>query len=81
VLGHPGYAVPGIEETISLALRVGSRTRSDVRCAGISLNTSKLDESAARKLIAAESERMGCPVADPMRGGEAFDRLVEACLA
>ena len=54
---------------------------SFIRCAGISLNTSKLDEPAARKLIAEESSRLGCPVADPMRGGEAFDRPVDACLA
>ncbi|MFC5578590.1 DUF1611 domain-containing protein [Lysobacter niabensis] len=81
VLGHPGYAVPGIEETIYLALRLGSRTRPNIRCAGVSLNTSKLSESAARKLIAEESSRLGRPVADPMRGGEAFDRLVDACLA
>jgi len=81
VLGHPGYAVPGIEETIYLALRLGSRTRPNIRCAGVSLNTSKLSESAARRLIAEESTRLGRPVADPMRGGEAFDRLVDACLA
>jgi hypothetical protein len=29
----------------------------------------------------AESERLGLPVADPIRGGEAFGRLVDACLA
>jgi hypothetical protein len=28
----------------------------------------------------AESQKLGLPVADPMRGGPAFDRLVEACL-
>ena len=27
------------------------------------------------------SESLGMPVADPMRGGPAFERLVEACLA
>ncbi len=81
VLGHPGYAVPGIEETIELALRLGSRTRPNIRCAGVSLNTAKLDGAAAQRLIVAESERLGLPVADPMRGGAAFDRLVDACLA
>ena len=28
-----------------------------------------------------ESERLGLAVADPMRGGTMFDRLVSACLA
>ena len=31
--------------------------------------------------MAAESERLGLPVADPIRGGEAFVRLVDSCLA
>jgi hypothetical protein len=32
-------------------------------------------------LLASESDRLGYAVADPMRGGAAFDRLVEDCLA
>ncbi|NZA24791.1 DUF1611 domain-containing protein [Luteimonas sp. SJ-92] len=80
VLGHPGYPLPGIEETIELNLRLGRRTNPRIRCAGVSLNTAKLDAAQAERLIAAESERLGCPVADPMRGGEAFRRLAQACL-
>jgi uncharacterized NAD-dependent epimerase/dehydratase family protein len=81
VLGHPGYPVPGVRETIELALRLGSRTSPRIRCAGVSLNTGKLDAHEARCWIDAESDRLGMPVADPMRGGDAFDRLVDACLA
>jgi uncharacterized NAD-dependent epimerase/dehydratase family protein len=81
VLGHPGYAVPSIEDTIALALQLGARTNPHIRCAGVSLNTAKLDETAAERLLAAESERLGMPVADPMRGGDAFVQLVDACLA
>lgn len=81
VLGHPGYAVPSLHDTIELALRLGARTSPGIRCAGVSLNTAKLDAHAARRLIDDESERLGLPVADPMRGGDAFARLVDACLA
>ena len=81
VLGHPDYAVPGLRDTIELALRLGSRTSPRIRCGGVSLNTSKLPRDEAESLIASESERLGLPVADPMRGGEAFARLVESCLA
>jgi uncharacterized NAD-dependent epimerase/dehydratase family protein len=81
VLGHPDFAVPSLQDTIELALRLGARTSPRIRCAGVSLNTGKLDVVAAQRLIDAESERMGLPVADPMRGGDAFDRLVDACLA
>jgi uncharacterized NAD-dependent epimerase/dehydratase family protein len=47
----------------------------------VSLNTAMLDEAEAASLMAAESRRLGCPVADPMRGGASFDELVRSCLA
>jgi uncharacterized NAD-dependent epimerase/dehydratase family protein len=81
VLGHPAFPVPSIEDTIDLALVLGRRTNPDIRCAGISFNTAGLDADEAARLMAAESDRLGLPVADPLRGGAAFDRLVEACLA
>ena len=81
VLGHPHYPLPSIEETIDLALRLGSRTNPGIRCAGVSLNTSGLDEDAARRAIEDTGARLGLPVADVMRAGPAMDRLVDACLA
>jgi hypothetical protein len=30
-------------------------------------------------LIAAESDRLGLPVADPLRGGQAFEQLLDRC--
>jgi uncharacterized NAD-dependent epimerase/dehydratase family protein len=81
VLGHPDYALPGVRETIDLALQLGARTNPGVRCAGVSLNTSRLEPACAMRVISAEAERLGLPVADPMRGGNAFERLVDACLS
>ncbi len=80
VLGNEEFALPSIEETIDMTLRLGRRTNPAIRCAGVSLNTDKLDESAASELIAHESRRLGLPAADPMRGGAEFNRLVDACL-
>ena len=80
MLGHPAYALPSIEDTIALALQLGSRTQPAIRCGGVSLNTAHLDETAAMHLLASESDRLGCAVADPIRGGAAFDRLVKDCL-
>ncbi|MCJ8156993.1 DUF1611 domain-containing protein [Sphingomonas sp. LaA6.9] len=80
VLGAPGYTLPSIEETIEATLLLGRRTNPAIRCAGVSLNTSNLGEAEAAALIAGESARLGLPVADPVRGGEAFDRLVKNCL-
>ena len=81
VIGHPEYALPSIEETIDLALRLGRRTNPAIRCAGVSLNTSQMDAPSAERLMQKGSERLGLAVADPMRGGTMFDRLASACLA
>jgi uncharacterized NAD-dependent epimerase/dehydratase family protein len=81
VLGHSDYPLPSIEETIDLNLRLGRRTNPAIRCAGVCLNTSRLDPKAARERLAQESQRLGMPVADPMRGGAEFRQLVDACLA
>jgi uncharacterized NAD-dependent epimerase/dehydratase family protein len=81
VLGLEGYAMPSIEEVIDLTIRLGSRTNPAIRCAGVSLNTSKLTAADAEALLAAEAARLGMPVADPIRGGPAFAALVDACLA
>ncbi|MFT3762076.1 MAG: DUF1611 domain-containing protein [Pseudoxanthomonas sp.] len=81
MLGHPGYAPPDLEETIELNLRLGRRTNPAIRCGGVSLNTAHLPLGEAEALLAAESARLGLPVADPIRGGPAFERLTDACLA
>ncbi len=81
VLGHPAFRLPSIEETIALALQLGQRTNPSIRCAGVCLDTSRMDEAEANRLMASECERLGRPVADPMRGGPAFERLVDSCLA
>jgi uncharacterized NAD-dependent epimerase/dehydratase family protein len=81
VLGNSGYALPSIDETMELNLRLGSRTNAAIRCAGISLDTSQLDAGEAQRLLADQSARYGLPVADPIRGGAAFEVLVDACLA
>lgn len=80
LLRLPDYPLPGIEEAIELTLQLGRRINPQLRCGGVVLNTSHLPETEARRLLAAESARLGRPVADPMRGGRAFERLVQECL-
>jgi uncharacterized NAD-dependent epimerase/dehydratase family protein len=81
LLGHEAYSLPDLAETIDMNLRLGRRTNSAIRCAGVSLDTSRFDADAAARLLAAESARLGMPVADPIRAGAAFERLVDSCLA
>jgi uncharacterized NAD-dependent epimerase/dehydratase family protein len=81
MLGTAGYTVASIEEIIDLTIALGRRTNPNIRCGGVSFNTSALDEAAATALMQAESARLGYPVADPVRGGPAFDALIASCLA
>jgi uncharacterized NAD-dependent epimerase/dehydratase family protein len=80
ILGHPQFSLPSIEETIEMNLRLGRRTNPAIRCGGVSLNTSALDEAAAIRLLTSESARLGLPVADPMRDGFEFQQLIDHCL-
>lgn len=82
IIGVEGFPVPSVEEVIDLTMRLGRLTNPDIRCAGISLNTSSFGEAEAERIMKAESDRLhGLPVADPMRGGRPFERLVDSCLA
>jgi uncharacterized NAD-dependent epimerase/dehydratase family protein len=80
MLGHEQFALPSIEETIDLNLRLGRRTNPAIRCAGVSLNTAQMSQAEAHRLLTAEAARLQLPVADPLRGGAEFERLVDACL-
>ena len=81
MMGLEAFATPGLEEAIDLHLRLARRTNPAVRCAGVSLNTSRLADEEARATLRQLSERLELPVADPIRGGPEFNRLVSACLA
>ena len=80
LLGDEEFAVPPIEEIVDLTIRLGSRTNPKIRCGGVSLNTSSFDDAQAERLCAAEAERLSLPVADPIRGGPAFEALIDECL-
>jgi uncharacterized NAD-dependent epimerase/dehydratase family protein len=81
VLGYPDYPLPSIEDTISTTLLLGRRTNRAIRCGGVCMNTGAMARAEAEALMGAEAARLNLPVADPMRGGPRFDRLVDSCLA
>ena len=80
VLGIPDMPLPSIEEVVELTVALGRRTNPAIRWGGVALNTSAMDEAEADAVIAREADRLGVAVADPIRGGPAFDALVTACL-
>ena len=79
VLGHAAFALPSIEQVIEQTIALGRLTNPDIRCVGISLNTAKLDAAEAQREFDSVEKRLSLPVADPMRGGPAFERLLDAC--
>lgn len=81
LLGYPGFPTPSLPEAIARHVAMGSLTNRKIRCAGISFNTGAMKPVDAAALMQGTSESLGLPVADPMRGGAAFERLVESCLA
>ncbi|HEY1752547.1 MAG TPA: DUF1611 domain-containing protein [Caulobacteraceae bacterium] len=80
LLGHPGFLLPTVEETIALNLRLARRTNPAVRCAGVSLNTSGLSDADAEHTLKITAASVGLPAADPIRGGPSLERLIDACL-
>ena len=80
MIGTAGYTLPGLAETIDLTLALGKRTNPAIRCAGISLNTARLDDEATASALAQAEAETGLPAADPIKGGEPFARLVDFCL-
>jgi uncharacterized NAD-dependent epimerase/dehydratase family protein len=80
VSGLEHYATPSLSEAIELTLALARRTNPTVRCAGVAMNTAKLEETRAQAVLAAEGAKLQMPVADPIRGGAELQKLVDACL-
>jgi len=81
LLGYPDFPTPSLALAIERHLAMGSLTNRAIRCAGVSFNTATLSAAEADAFMQAASGKLELPVADPMRGGPAFEQLVEACLA
>jgi len=76
---YPDYPIPSLREVIDVYLQAGRLTNRDVRCVGISINSSTLDEAGWRDYRIRLERELGLAVCDPMRGG--VDRLAAALVA
>jgi uncharacterized NAD-dependent epimerase/dehydratase family protein len=81
VMGLPGLPLPSLEEVIELTVALGRRTNPEIRCAGVSLNTTTLSGNEAAEAIRRTSAWLRLPAADPLRRGAEFEALVDSCLA
>jgi uncharacterized NAD-dependent epimerase/dehydratase family protein len=74
--GLPGVGPPAIGDCIEANLAAARLTNADVRCIGLSVNTSNIDASAREVCLAAIEDEAGLPCVDAVATGVA--RLVDA---
>lgn len=67
--GLPHYSLPSLGEVRDLAERMARIVNPAARTVGVALNTSALDEPAARAWIERAEEETGLPATDPLRFG------------
>lgn len=78
--GCPGVPIPELQTAIQRNLEGARLTNPGVTCAGVSLNTSALSDSAARDALARVERDCAVPCVDPLRWGVGaiVDRLAPA---
>ena len=67
--GLPDYPLPDLKVCIEANLAAGRLTNPAVRCVGIAVNTAKLDQGEAERLLQETEQRLGLPTVDPLRTG------------
>ena len=73
--GLPTYSLPDLKTCMELNLTFARIVKPAVKFVGISVNTSKLSDDEASKLLADIEAEFGLPAADPFREG--MGRIVE----
>jgi uncharacterized NAD-dependent epimerase/dehydratase family protein len=63
------YPIPELDEVIDDALRMARRTRPTCFCAGVSINTSKMDDFERDNYLSKMQSDLGLPCVDPIATG------------
>lgn len=74
--GTPTVPMPDLQAVIDANIAAGRLTNPDIRCIGVSVNTSALSDGEADKLLQELEAKLGLPCVDAFRHGAA--RLVDA---
>jgi uncharacterized NAD-dependent epimerase/dehydratase family protein len=77
----PQYSIPPLKEVIDIHLLLARRVNPRVRCAAVSLNTSKLSHVQAQAAIEDVRADVGVPCVDPIRYPDTLDEVIDACLS
>lgn len=78
VSGWPHFTLPPLDEVIETHIRMGRRTSPDIRCIGVSVNTSRLPANERTAYLERLAEGTGLPCVDPLIDG--CDALVNYIL-
>lgn len=78
ILGLESFPLPSIEDAIHRNLEAGRLTNPDIRCVGISVNTSGMSAPAKEDLMQAIRQSTGLPCVDPLADGPGL--LVDSLL-
>jgi uncharacterized NAD-dependent epimerase/dehydratase family protein len=75
----PDFPIPGIQELIELTIATGRLTNRNIRCVGISVNTSTLSGPQRTEYLKKLSDDTGLPCVDPVAigVGPLVDHIVE----
>ncbi|HPF46437.1 MAG: DUF1611 domain-containing protein [Alphaproteobacteria bacterium] len=72
------FPLPTIEQVIERTVSLGSLTNPNIKCVGVSINTSNLGESERQDYLNDLSKRLGLPCVDPLIMGT--DAIIEHML-
>jgi uncharacterized NAD-dependent epimerase/dehydratase family protein len=75
--GFPGFETPSIRECMERHIEAARLTNPNVVCAGVSIDTSSMEEEAATEYLDELEDMLGVPCVDPLKTGVAavVDRL------
>ncbi len=79
--GYEGdFACPSLRAALDVHVAAARLTNPAARGAGVSINTSALDDAAARDALCRAEDELGLPACDPVRwgAGNIVDHLVES---
>ena len=76
---YPDFPIPDLKAAIDDYLRAGRLTNPNIRCVGLSINSSSLSDAESAAYFARLTRELGLPACDPLRTG--VDRLADALLA
>jgi uncharacterized NAD-dependent epimerase/dehydratase family protein len=76
---YPDYPIPPLPQVIDDYLRAGRLTNHNIRCVGVSINSSTLTDDEWQRYRAQLEHELQLPVCDPLRGG--VEALADSLLA